>query len=128
MVPGGFQRKYKSGVAPAGEEHSLKFSNSALENYLKILPIEDFIRAQQVRYLAHSCRHRNTSLVKTMIFAKPMCKRYIDPWKSISKMLQISIDQARVITQDRTKLNVHVNKVFKTKNDPTIAPADTDVS
>ena len=102
MVPNGYQRKYPDpSTPPEGEQFKLVLSNQDLETKLGVLPIEDFIRSKSLNYLAHTCRQPNTSLVKTMLFAKPIAKNYTDIWLNLARQLGVSVEQSKSGTQDR---------------------------
>ena len=97
---GGWARK----PIPEGadeEVHRLRYTNSDIVAITKTKSLRNFIRGQHMRYIGHICRCPNTMMTKKMLFAKSKKPYYRDPWMNISKMLGVSIEQAKRKTQEK---------------------------
>lgn len=104
MVKGGWKRRE---VSENGEvlDYSFVYTNDDISRILKVNNLRDFNNAQYLRYIGHSCRLPNTALVKKMLFANPKRRYYRCPWIKISKLLGVTVDQARSVTQKRGEFN-----------------------
>ena len=105
IVKGGWKRKYSPEEIDDEEnaDYSFIFSNKKIEQIVGTKPLRDFVNYQYLKYIGHICRQENVRLTKKMFFAKPTKSYFRDPWIKISKLLQISIVQAKRQTQSREK-------------------------
>ena len=96
LVKGGWARK----PTPEGayeEVHRLRYTNADIVAITKT----NFVRGQHMNYIGHICRCPNTMMTKKMLFAKSKKPYYGDPWMNITKMLGVSIEQAKRKTQEK---------------------------
>ena len=84
------------------------------------MPLRDFIDKQYLRYVGHICRLDNFCLAKVMLFTEPKRRHYRDPWIKISKLLGISIEQSKKMTQSRAEFAGLINQ-----DQPTIQSTST---
>jgi retron-type reverse transcriptase len=98
MVKGGWRRRNRE-----EGEYQFVYSNVDIQNIVKSSPLRSFIYAQHLKYIAHVCRAENTALTKKLLFAKPTKRYYRDPWIKMSEILQVSIDQAKKLTQSKNE-------------------------
>ena len=70
------------------------------------------IRSQYLKYIGHICRCPNTVLTKKMLFAKSWRPYKRDPWINIAKLLNVSIEQAKGSTQDKSGFDALVDRVI----------------
>ena len=99
MVKGGWKRKDPE--EEGDDEYRFLYSNERVQGIIRSAPLRNFINAQYLKYIGHVCRSTNCSLTKTMLFAQPGRRYYRNPWIKISKLLGVSIDQAKKLTQTR---------------------------
>ena len=100
MVKGGWSRK----KPPEGSdevEYAFKYSNQQIQNILKTAPLRDAIYHQYLKYIGHVCRMSNNAIPKRLMFATAQKPHYRDPWIKIAELLDMSIDQAKRVTQSR---------------------------
>ena len=100
MVKGGWTRK-KSSEGSDEAEYAFKYTNDQIKAILKTTALRDTINSQYLQYIAHICRASNNAITKKMLFATAKRKYYRDPWIKIADMLQISVEQAKRVTQSR---------------------------
>ena len=101
MVRGGWRRhapEYED-----SEEFRFVYTNERIEAILRMMPLRNFINSQYVKYIGHVCRLDNNCLAKKLLFAVPTQRYYRDPWVKISGMLDVSINQAKKMTQHRSE-------------------------
>ena len=98
MVNGGWSR------IPTPEhaeetEYKLRYSNIEILHITRSKNLRSVIQNQYLKYIAHVCRCPNTMMTKKMLFAIPKRKYHRDLWINISKLLNVSIEQAKRTTQ-----------------------------
>ena len=108
MVKGGWKRKAaeEEGV----EEYRFVLTNERIKNIIKAVPLRSFIDAQYLKYTGHVCRAGNSSITKTMMFAKPTRSNYTNPWIKISNLLGVSEHQAKTETQNRCEFAALIHR------------------
>ena len=98
MVKGGWSRL----PTPEHAEetvYKLRYTNIEILHITRTENLRSVIRNQYLKYIGHVCRSPNTMLTKKMLFAIPKLKYHRDPWINISKLLNVSIEQAKRTTQ-----------------------------
>ena len=98
MVKGGWSRL----PTPEHAEetvYKLRYTNIEILHITRTENLRSVIRNQYLKYIGHVCRCSNTMLTKKILFAIPKRKNHRDPWINISKMLNVSIEQAKRTTQ-----------------------------
>ena len=74
--------------------------------------IRNVIRSQYLKYIGHVCRYPNTTLTnKMMLFAKSRRPYKRDPWINIAKLINVSTEQAKRSTQDKSGFSALVDRV-----------------
>ena len=101
MVRGGFRRK--GSQAGAESEYAHVHTNEELRRIVKSLSLSDFVTAQALKFIAHTCRHPSTNITQRALFAIPDRKYHQDPWQKIASDLGVDISQAKSATQNREK-------------------------
>ena len=109
MVRGGWRRQ---GSEEDEENYSFVSTNERIEELMGTLPLRDFINKQYLKYVGHICRLDNICLAKIMLFAEPTRRYYRDPWIKISRLLGVSIEQSKKMTQSRAEFAGLVNSKF----------------
>ena len=72
----------------------------------------NLIRSQYLTYIGHVCRCPNTTLTnKMMLFAKSRRPYKRDPWINIAKLINVSSEQAKRSTQDKSGFSALVDRV-----------------
>ena len=94
------------------ENYSFVYTNQRIEELIGTLSLRDFIDKQYLKYIGHVCRLDNFCIAKVMLFAEPTRRYYRDPWIKISKLLGLSIEQCKKLTQSRAKFAGLVNSTF----------------
>ena len=59
MVKGGWKRKNVD-----EDEYSFQYTNQQVQDIVQIVPLRESVHAQYLRYIAHVCRHENSSITK----------------------------------------------------------------
>mgnify|MGYP000594662591 CR=1 FL=1 len=111
LVKGGWARL----STPEGSEEemfSLKYRNEDILAITKSKHLDNVVRGQYLRYIGHVCRSSNTMLTNKMLFAKSKKPYQRDPWINISKMLKVSIEQAKRETQVKSGFAALIQKQF----------------
>ena len=97
MVRGGWKRHTSEGEE-AGADYRLIYTNQRIEELMGTLPLRDYIDKQYLKYVGHICRLDNFCLAKVMLFAEPTRSHYRDPWLKISRLMDVSVQQAKKMT------------------------------
>lgn len=108
MVKGGWKRK--DPVEEDGENFSLVYSNERVQKIIQAEPLRGYIDAQYLKYIGHVCRSTNCSLTKTMLFAQSGRSHFRDPWIKIARLLGVSDDQAKRLTQKRSEFAALIHR------------------
>ena len=111
MVRGGWKRHTSEGEE-AGADYRLIYTNQRIEELMGTLPLRDYIDKQYLKYVGHICRLDNFCLAKVMLFAEPTRSHYRDPWLKISRLMDVSVQQAKKMTQSRAEFAGLVNFRF----------------
>ena len=101
MVRGGWKRREPENEDE--EEYSFVYTNERIRGIIQAMPLRSFIEAQYLKYIGHVCRSTNSNLTKIMLFAQPSRRYFRDPWIRISRLLGVSSDQSKMLTQTRTE-------------------------
>ena len=96
LVRGGWKRVNKD-----EGDYSLCYNNDEVRNIVKTVPIRNFVYEQHLKYIAHVCRGENYTLTKMMLFARPQRGYYRDPWLKYAKILNLTVDQSKKLTQNK---------------------------
>ena len=92
-------------------EFRLRYTNTDILNITKNNSLRNVIRSQYLKYIGHVCRCPNTTLTKKMLFAESRRPYKRDPWISIAELLNVSIEQAKRSTQDKSGFAALVDRV-----------------
>ena len=104
MVKNGWKRRnIGEDVEAEDVDYRFIYTNQQIQSILHTTPIRNTINAQHLKYIGHVCRAENTCLTKKVLFAKPQRSHFRDPWLKYSKLLSMSVLQAKKITQSRSE-------------------------
>ena len=81
-----------------------------MQDILQTVLLEEVMRAQYLKYIAHVRRHENNATTKKLLYAKATKKCFRDPWLKIADILGVSIEQAKKGTQNKYKFGELVQK------------------
>ena len=109
-VRGGWKR-HATGEEDAEEDYRLVYTNQRVEELMGTLPLRDHINKQYLKYIGHVCRLDNFCLAKVVMFAEPSRRYYWDPWLKISRMMGVSVHQAKKMTQSRAEFAGSANSL-----------------
>ena len=73
--------------------------------------LRNMIRSQYLKYIGHVCCCPNTTLTKKMLFANSRRPYKRGPWINISKLSNVSIEQTKSFTQDKSGFAALVDRV-----------------
>ncbi len=105
MVKGGWKRKNVN-----EGEYSFQYTNQQVQDIVQTVPLREFIHAQCLKYIAHMCRHENSSITKKLLFAMATKKHFQEPWLKIAGILGVSVEHAKKKTQNKQKFTELVQK------------------
>ena len=111
MVRGGWSRLPTPEEADE-TEYRLRYTNADIFRITKSISLGHVIRSQYLKYIGHVCRCPNTMMTKKILFAKSKKPYYRDPWINISKMLNVSIEQAKRTTQVKNGFAALIGRQF----------------
>ena len=89
-------------------DYSLYYNNDEVRNIVKTVPIRNFVYEQHLKYIAHVCRGENYILTKMMLFARPQRAYYRDPCLKYAKILNLTVDQSKKLTQNKLEFTGRV--------------------
>ena len=101
MVNGGFARKEDS--------MAYRYSNQDIIKITETTPIRLYIQ-QQLKYLAHVCRMKNSDIRKQVLFAENSTRSHCI-WHRWEKVLNMDKSQIRKVMMDRKKFFDFVTKI-----------------
>ena len=93
-------------------EYRLRYTNLDILRITKSTNLRNIIRGQYLKYIGHVCRCNNKMLTKKILFAKSKKPYYRDPWINISKLLNVSIEQAKRMTQGKAGFAALIGRQF----------------
>ena len=76
----------------------------------------EILFANSINYIGHVCRGENYTLTKMMLFARPQRGYYRDPWLKYAKILNLTVDQTKKLTQNKLEFAGRVD--FSTRSPP----------
>ena len=73
--------------------------------------LRNMIRSQYLKYIGHVCCCPNTTPTKKMLFANSRRPYKRGPWINIAKLSNVSIEQTKSFTQDKSGFAALVDRV-----------------
>ena len=104
-------------------EFRLRYTNTDILHVTENNSLRNVIRGQYLKCIGHVCRCPNTALVKKMLFAKSRRPYKRDRWINIVKLLNVSLEQAKRSTQDKSGFTVLVDRVIASATPVTGLPS-----
>ena len=95
-------------------EYRLRYSATDILYIAKTSSLRNVIRSQYLKHIGHVqhvCRCPNTLLIKKMLLANAKRPYQRTPWINITKLLNVSIEQAKRSMQDKSGFTALVDRV-----------------